>query len=105
MPYPNGGARLTSQSEPRVANGHANAQKVPRADEFPALGMGGRNSLNPATSGGWEGKTAAQVLSTPAPAPAPSATTTKAPSATGEASSKTLPEDAVSVHSDRVSLL
>ncbi|GMK53844.1 hypothetical protein CspeluHIS016_0104300 [Cutaneotrichosporon spelunceum] len=68
-----GGARYTNGHTSRSSsNGgdkrHVPPQRIPRADEFPALGMGG--ALTPSAERrepSW-GKTAAQVLSEPAPA-------------------------------------
>lgn len=67
--YPNGqanGSRSSSTSGEKKA---APPQRVPRADEFPALGINGGAST-PSTERrepSWGSKTAAQVLSEPAP--------------------------------------
>ncbi|EJT48789.1 hypothetical protein A1Q1_02209 [Trichosporon asahii var. asahii CBS 2479] len=64
------------------ANGHANGsrssssgdkkpippQRVPRADEFPALGLGGATTPTERREPSWGNKTGSQVLQAPAPA-------------------------------------
>lgn len=73
VPFPNGqrtasngNAENRSQSQSQAAQSR---QRVPGADDFPALAGSTSPTLN--TTEKWDGKTAAQVLSAPAPAPAP----------------------------------
>lgn len=83
----NGPRSVSSDAKPRAS------QRIPGADEFPALG-GGANVSPTEKSVAQFSKTAAQVLSAPAPAPPPAA-----PRATTEASKSD--DD----HSESVSLV
>ncbi|KAL1412893.1 hypothetical protein Q8F55_000642 [Vanrija albida] len=67
--YPNGQANGSRSSSASGEKKPAPPQRVPRADEFPALGINGGAST-PSTERrepSWGSKTAAQVLSEPAP--------------------------------------
>ena len=97
-PY-NGTRSASTQGESR------SAQRVPGADDFPALGgMGGSVQTSPRPDADkWDGKTAAQVLSAPAPekpkaTPEVSESGAEAPNETQAADS-----DAQSVKSEAVS--
>lgn len=75
-PFPNGNANANGNSNPMtqqgqgarsVSAGGANKQRIPQADEFPALGgMSGSTSPQEKSVSAFS-KTAAQVLSAPAP--------------------------------------
>ncbi|TXT13539.1 hypothetical protein VHUM_00906 [Vanrija humicola] len=67
--YPNGQANGSRSSSASGEKKPAAPQRIPRADEFPALGING-GAATPSTERrepSWGSKTAAQVLSEPAP--------------------------------------
>lgn len=101
VPYPNG-QRSTSNGNGEIraqsqSQASQSRQRVPGADDFPALAGSTSPTLN--TTEKWDGKTAAQVLSAPAPAPKD----VPAESATTSEVDVNVNADAQSVQSEHVS--
>jgi len=96
---PYNGTRSSSTGESRLA------QRVPGADDFPALGgMGGSVNTSPRPDAEKrDGKTAAQVLSAPAPVKAKATTEESESGVEASAGTEVTDADAQSIKSDAVS--